>query len=484
MNDNFLGQKAPIRMLVALTSYGTANDNYLSRLIEEYRSMPFDVDIVVLSNLSKVPAPDIEVRVGFPGKNPWSLPFPHKKVFAERLEHYDFFVYSEDDMLMTETNLRALMKVNEVLRDDEIAGFLRSEKGQNGAVNYPDIHENFHWDPASIRSRGEYTLAKFTNEHAACYVLTQSQLRKAIRSGGFLVEPHEGKYDLLCSAATDPYTQCGFTKLIPISKLDDFTLHHLSNKYAGKVGVSEAELRMQVNAMLRLAASARTPASLLDTETKLWRGLYSKDYYEPLSEQIISMIPPEARSVLSIGCGSGATESWLVERGLRVAAVPLDPIICATAAAQGVKMVLGDFNTARAKLDGQQFDCVLFLNVLHLAHDPVEVLSLFRDLLSPLGIVVIQTPNMLSPRAIWGGIRDARNIRDLGSYKSTGAHLTFVGKIRNWCHRSGFKVERNAALDRLTGNRSLESKVGFFRGKPESVKLLMAQDFVTVATKA
>src|SRR4051812_20376066 len=134
MNENFLGQKAPIRMLVALTSYGTANDNYLSRLIEEYRSMPFDVDIVVLSNLSKVPAPDIEVLVGFPGKNPWSLPFPHKKVFAERLEHYDFFVYSEDDMLMTETNLRALMKVNEVLRDDEIAGFLRSEKGQNGAV--------------------------------------------------------------------------------------------------------------------------------------------------------------------------------------------------------------------------------------------------------------------------------------------------------------------------------------------------------------
>ena len=228
---------ARLRILVALASYGTSNDHYLLQLIREYQSMSFHVDVIILSNLNKQLAPEIEVLVGLPSRNPWSLPFLHKKVFADRLEQYDLFVYSEDDMLVTESNLRSFLDVSAVLREDEIPGFLRIEQDSIGNVNYPEVHGQFHWDPTSIRSRGKYTLANFTNEHAAFYALTRSQLRKAIRSGGFSVGPHEGKYDLLCTAATDPYTQCGFAKLIPISHLKDFTVHHLSNKYIGRLGV-------------------------------------------------------------------------------------------------------------------------------------------------------------------------------------------------------------------------------------------------------
>jgi len=210
------GRKAPLSVLVALASYGTSNDRHLERLIREYRSMPFEIDIVIISNVDKKPAPGVECRVGLPSKDPWSLPFAHKKLFAERADRYDLFIYSEDDILITERQLRAFLEVTAVLRDNEIAGFIRMEEGSNGSISFPDLHEEYHWDPTSLRSRTGYVLGNFTNEHAACYVLTQSQLRKAIKSGGFLVEPHEWKHDLLCSAATDPYIQCGFTKLIPI----------------------------------------------------------------------------------------------------------------------------------------------------------------------------------------------------------------------------------------------------------------------------
>ena len=64
----FPSTNAPLRVLVAVASYGTSNDHYLLRLIEEYRSMPFDIDIVVLSNLNKQPAPDVEVLVGLPDR--------------------------------------------------------------------------------------------------------------------------------------------------------------------------------------------------------------------------------------------------------------------------------------------------------------------------------------------------------------------------------------------------------------------------------
>ena len=469
--------KTQLRVLVALANYGTSNDHYLLRVIKEYQSMPFDTDIVVLSNLDKQPAPDIEVLVGLPNRNPWSLPFSHKSVFAERLEKYDLFIYSEDDMLITEKNLRALLDVTETLQHDEIAGFLRVEKGPKGTVNYPDVQWNFHWDPTSLRRRGKYTLAHFTNEHAACYVLTREQLRKAIKSGGFLVEPHEWKHDLLCTAATDPYIQCGFTKFIPISHLDDFTVHHLTNKYVGRMGVDGSKLRAQVDTLLRLSASACKPVPLINTETKLRRGTYSKDYYEPFNEKVISIIPPETRSVLSIGCGSGATESRLAESGLRVVAVPLDPVICSSTAAHGgVEMVFGDFRTAREKLKGEQFDCLLFLNVLHLARDPVEILSLFRDTLSVKAVVVIQTPNMLSVPAIWRRFRHPSGYRHLGNFELTGAHFSSIKKVRTWCRASGLRVDRIVGL--------LHDRADFVRHFPAGfIELSMSPNFIVLARK-
>jgi SAM-dependent methyltransferase len=432
----------PLRVLVAIASYGASNDRYLRQLIAEYRAMSFAVDIVIVSNIEKRVADGIECLVGLPNKNPWSLPFSHKKLFAERADRYDLFIYSEDDILITEKNLRAFLDVTASLRDDEVAGFLRIEKGNGDAINFPDVHAYFHWDTTSVRSRGPYTLASFTNEHAACYVLTRRQLAKAIKSGGFIVEPHEGKYDLLCTAATDPYTQCGLTKLIPISHLDDFTVHHLSNKYVDSMGVSKASLLQQIRALLEIAADPKAPAPLFGTETRLWRCMYSKDYYEPVSEQAVAMIPDHARSILSIGCGSGCSERWLVEKGYRVVAAPLDPVIASHAAARGIEMVPGDLHAVLAKIESERFDCILYQNVLHLASDPVATLSLFRNVLAPSAVMIIQVPNMLCIPVLWRGARDRRRLHRRGGYKATGVHFTSAGTIREWCRRAGLTLER------------------------------------------
>jgi 2-polyprenyl-3-methyl-5-hydroxy-6-metoxy-1,4-benzoquinol methylase len=438
--------KTTFRILVAIASYGSSNDRYLERLIREYRSMRFDVDIVIVSNIEKKPALAIECFVGLPIKNPWSLPFAHKKVFAERADRYDLFVYSEDDILITEGHLRALLDVTSVLPQNEIVGFLRVEKGANGEQSYPDFHACFHWDPTSVRSRGKYTVAHFTNEHAACYILTQAQLGIAIRSGGFLVDPHEEKYDLLCTAATDPYTQCGFKKVIPVSHIDKFIVHHLSNKYAGKVGVSASELKEQLAALARIAERKEKALSLFETETKLPRAQYSKDYYEPANEKLISAITKTARSVLSIGSGWGATERQLVEQGLRVVAIPLDPVISSGAAACGVEMMYGDIDQIAALTRGEKFDCVLCLNVLHLAPDPAVVLSKLRGCLSDNSAVIIQIPNMMSLRSIRAALKDPSVFRFVRDYSSSGVHFSSVRSVRDWSAKSGMKIEQTTGI--------------------------------------
>ena len=69
------------RVLVAIASYGTGNDRYLYRVVEEYRSMSFDIDVVIVSNLDKKPFPEVECLVGLP-KESLVAPFRAQKAFC------------------------------------------------------------------------------------------------------------------------------------------------------------------------------------------------------------------------------------------------------------------------------------------------------------------------------------------------------------------------------------------------------------------
>jgi 2-polyprenyl-3-methyl-5-hydroxy-6-metoxy-1,4-benzoquinol methylase len=449
-----------VKILIAITSYGKANDAYLARITQEYQSMPFDARIVIFCNEYKQVPAGTELVMGLPSDNPRSLSFAHKKLFADRATEYDLFIYTEDDILITERNINAFLRLCTILQEDEIPGFLLKEISADGTLNYPQAHVHFHWDPSSVCSRGTETCAFFTNEHAASYILTRIQLQRAIASGGFLVKPYEGRYDMLCSAATDPYTQCGFRKLICISRLDDFSLHHLPNKYIGKFGISGQVLRRQVEALIRIGQNGDLPASLFRPETKLMGMSYSKDYYEPAKKEIARLIPNSARSVLSIGCGWGATEVWLTESGLKVVAVPMDPVISSELEGSEVRLVNGDFGSVLKQLAGQQFDYLLILNILHLIEDPVCLLRSFSSLLSDGGQVIATVPNLSSISVLAKRMRRDPRVQPLKRYETSGVHVTSRGVIRRWFDNSGLEVgqfidlvpERAEKIRRMTMN--------------------------------
>ena len=424
---------ANMKILAVIASWGTKNDTYLARLIQEYRSMSFDVDVVVLSNLPKPVGPGAEVVVvDLKGKNPTSLPFAHKRIFAERLNAYDLFIYSEDDTLITESNIQAYLKACAVLEGNEIPGFFRFERGTDGQINYPDVHGPFHWDCQSVRRRKDHVFASFTNEHAACYVLTRAQLERAIASGGFLVEPHSGKHDVICTAATDPYTQCGFEKVIGISPLEDFLVHHLPNTYIGSIfGVSESELGSQIECLVQIAQNGQTPTPLFPVESKLMYRRFSKNCYETSQREIIDVIPQGTRTLLSVGCGSG----------LRVVAVPADPVFASGARAKGVEIIEGDVATVRKKLEGKQFDCLLLLDVLHLIQDPGAVMSAFAPLLRVGGTVIVRVPMALRFATAYRAIRGDQRFRELGSYESTGIHFISRRIVRRWFEKAGLRIK-------------------------------------------
>jgi SAM-dependent methyltransferase len=445
-----------MKILVAIASWGTKNDLFLARLIQEYRAMPFDVRVVVLSNLAKAVGPGAElVQVDLTGKNPGTLPFAHKKILADGVNDYDLFIYSEDDTLITELNIRAYVKASAALGQNEVPGFFRFERGSDGQINYPEVHGPFHWDCQSVRRRNGSVFASFTNQHSACYVLTRDQLKRAIASGGFLVEPHHGKYDFICTAATDPYTQCGFDKVIGVTPLDDFLVHHLPNVYVGSTfGVGETELSGQIQRLVQIAENGHRPSPLFSSVSKLMAVRFSKDCYETAQREIIDSIPPGTRTVLSLGCGRAATEAALVEQGLEVVAVPVDAVFSSGARAKGVEIVEGDIATARETLGGRQFDCILVADILHLMKDPAAVMRTFVPLLREGGTAIVRVPVVQRFATIYRSIRGDQRLTELDIYEKTGINFVSSRIVRRWLKRSGLQIDK-VGTDVPTSNSRL-----------------------------
>lgn len=427
-----------MRVLVAIANYGVKNRAHLEKLLEEYRSMPYDVDVVVLSDLPKALGPDVEVAVGLPDKDPWSLPFAHKKIFADRVDDYDVFIYSEDDTLIRQQHIDAFLEVTRVLPADRIAGFLRYEQDGEGRRYCSTIHSSYHWVPGSVESFGPYTFARFTNDHSACYLLTREQLRRAIASGGFLVAPHQGRYDLLCTAATDPYTQCGFVKMICISRIEDFLLHHLPNQYLGRMGLPYDEMRAQISVLHRGLENREDGEELLPSPKGLSTGRWNKMYYEQARQDVLAALPGEMKQVLSVGCGAGATEAALIERGARVVGIPLDAVVAESARMKGVEVTPPQWGRAFDLLNGRRFDGILLVDVLQYLQDPVALLARCARLTGDNGRLVIAVPNFGSLKYRLSRSQDDRKLwRARDSFGELGLHRTTVRVVAGWVRAAG-----------------------------------------------
>ena len=450
-----------MRILAVVANFGTRNDHHAHKLVEEYRGMP-ETHVVILSNIPKSFGHGVEVVVKTPVGDPWTFPFAHRQILADRSDDYDLFIYSEDDTLITKKNIDAFLRATSLLRPDEIAGFMRSEQGSDGQLYISTAHSHFHWDPASVVARGGELFASFTNEHSGSYVLTQSQLKQAIRSGGFLVEPHRERYDYLVSAATDPYTQCGLKKMVCISNIDNFLLPHLANKYIGSMGLEERLFRRQLSALSSIHRGGLPSGSLLTRHATGDADSHSKSYYERSTPELLSLIPSKVKTLLSYGCGWGALEASLAERGIQVTAVPLDSVIGSCVEGKGIELITADADTLMMSLSGRQFDAIVVSNMLHLVSEPAHLLAWFRRLLSPEGILVARLANPRRPSTLWREFRSGR--RSTLSAKEAGTAILRPSymEVRRWLKTSRFRIQtavpcvpqRAQALYRLTGRLS------------------------------
>ncbi len=462
-------------MLVGIPSYGRKNSEYLKKITDVYQTLSHDVDIIVFSEAPKELDPKVAVVVGLPSRNPWSLPFAHKRYFAENLERYDLFIYSEDDVEIDAQKIQAFLRVTEALEPNEVAGYLRYELDSSGTAILTDVHGPFHWKPESVRRRGEYVVAEFTNEHAGFYILTRAQLQKAIASGGFVKEPHEGRFGLPETAATDPYTSCGLRKVICISALDDFLLHHMSNLYVTRHGVPLDSFKGQVQTLIDICKSLHPATTLCDVESKFLHNAWSKSYYEQPSRELLEMVPSQANSILSVGGGFGDPEVKLQERGARVTVLPLDSVVGAAAERRGLEVTYGTLAESLETLKERRFDCVVVTNLLHLLPDPWRILGECIQLLQKGGVLVVSGPNFGALPVLIRRILRRTDYAKLKSFSQSRIHPHHRATIKRQIKREGLRVSATRWTNQ-TPPRNLVAVRRWLRG-------FMAQDWIIQAQR-
>jgi hypothetical protein len=429
------------RIMAVLANYGTGNDVYLHKVLDSFRSMPFQFDLHILTNVPKDLGPKVKVHVGLPTSNPLSLPFAHRRLFAENLIGADYFIYCEDDVLITERSINAFLELSRVLKPDEIPGFLRVEYNAAGERYMESAHGAFRWEPASLVKRGDFVLASFTNFHSAFTMASRAQVQQAINSGGFIVPPHIGRFDIRESASSDLYTQCGLKRLICISGIEDFLVRHLSDKNCCKWGIPYKEFLENTRALQRIDQEGGWKGSLVEVETRMPRGFWAKNLYESPDPQILDKMPKDAKTVLAVGSGWGATEELLAKQGKHVVALPVDGVFGDCLRRRGIEVVEGPLEKAVATLRNRQFDAILMLDFIHLLPEPTNWLTLIRPLLGTTGVLLATVPRTFDPLRLAWYLRGEPAAVSPKSYARTGVQKVTHARLAKWFDAAGLNAD-------------------------------------------
>ena len=113
---------------------------------------------------------------------------------------------------------------------------------------------------------------------------------------------------------------------------------------------------------------------------------------------ISAMVPPNAASILDVGCSNGALGRSLkqAKQGREVSGIELDADFAAEARNYLRLVINADLNSMNweEQLQGQTFDCIIFADVLEHLTDPVKCLSNARKHLAVGGCVIVSLPNI------------------------------------------------------------------------------------------
>jgi len=161
---------------------------------------------------------------------------------------------------------------------------------------------------------------------------------------------------------------------------------------------------------------------------------------------VFELVPPDAASVLDVGCSNGALGASLraAVPGRRVVGIELDVEFAREAGDHLDRVIcanLESFDWERG-LEGERFDCIVFADVLEHLIDPRRQLAGALRNLTPRGSVVVSLPNVRHLSAltsIFG--RGTFPRRDRGLFDATHLRWFTIADGRRLLASAGLSVD-------------------------------------------
>lgn len=121
----------------------------------------------------------------------------------------------------------------------------------------------------------------------------------------------------------------------------------------------------------------------------------ASDYFGTPRREMLEFVPQGVRSVLEIGCGTGAFGALVkAQRQCRYTGVELVEQAASQAHGRLDQVLVADVETAPLPFAPGTFDCIVCNDVLEHLRDPWAVLRMLTGYLSPGGHVVASLPNV------------------------------------------------------------------------------------------
>jgi 2-polyprenyl-3-methyl-5-hydroxy-6-metoxy-1,4-benzoquinol methylase len=158
--------------------------------------------------------------------------------------------------------------------------------------------------------------------------------------------------------------------------------------------------------------------------------------------KIVSLVPPATR-VLEFGCATGyMTEVLKNKLGCTVTGVEINPEAAALAEQHAERVIVGDAEKIdyAAELAGEEFDVVLFADVLEHLKEPGDVLRRIRPFVAENGVVIASIPNVAHGSVRLALLGGEFRYRDWGLLDDT--HLRFFTRasIQDLFEETGYVV--------------------------------------------
>ncbi|MCY8908580.1 class I SAM-dependent methyltransferase [Bacillus atrophaeus] len=119
-----------------------------------------------------------------------------------------------------------------------------------------------------------------------------------------------------------------------------------------------------------------------------------KDYYEGLNPYLLKKINGHWKTVLDVGCGTGNLGEALQDQGITVYGIEAFPDAAQQAENKLAHVLCGDIERLALPYEPEQFDCILFGDVLEHLVNPWSVLENLRPHLKKDGTVLACVPNV------------------------------------------------------------------------------------------